>query len=142
LDGYATPLIVQAGLARLPIHPYTDTEWDSLPHVFLTEEEEWDHTVMDHKFIEDEPWEDDYHPIKGNTSLNTFDDFGNYRHRVVVQYTDFLQRNDGSIYLDDIIDQCVYYTHQQPSRTLLCWLPPDTIKKTFENTIQYAHIPT
>jgi hypothetical protein len=31
---------------------------------------------------------------------------------VVVQYTYLLQRNDGAINLDDIIDQCVYYAHQ------------------------------
>jgi hypothetical protein len=38
LDGYVIPLVVQAGLARLPIRPYTDNEWDSLPHVFLIAE--------------------------------------------------------------------------------------------------------
>jgi hypothetical protein len=53
LDGNVIPLVVQAGLATLPIHPYTDTEWDSLPHVFLTAEEVWDPTVMDHEFKED-----------------------------------------------------------------------------------------
>jgi hypothetical protein len=67
---------------------------------------------MDHEFKEDEKWVDNSHPIKGNKSLSPFDDFGNYRHRVVVQYTDFFQQNDGSVDLDDIIDQCVYYAHQ------------------------------
>jgi hypothetical protein len=28
----------------------TQTEWDYLPHVFLTAEDEWDPTVMDHEF--------------------------------------------------------------------------------------------
>jgi hypothetical protein len=51
-DGYVIPLVVQAGLARLPI---TDTEWDSLPHVFLTADNEWDPIIMDHKFKKDEP---------------------------------------------------------------------------------------
>jgi hypothetical protein len=111
LDGYIIPLVVQAGLARLPICPCTDTEWDSLPHVFLTAEELWDPTVMDHEFKEDEPWGDDYIPIKENKSLNPFDDFGNYLHCAIVQFTDFFQRNDGFIDLDDIIDQCVYYAH-------------------------------
>jgi hypothetical protein len=88
LDGY----VIQAGLARLPIRRYTDTEWVSLPHVFLTAEEEWDPTVMDHEFKEDEPWGDDANPIKGNKSVSPFDDFGNYRHRVVVLSTDFFQQ--------------------------------------------------
>jgi hypothetical protein len=68
--------------------------------------------VMDHEFKEDERWGDDAITIKGNTSVSPFDDFGNYRHCVVVQYTDFFQRYDGSIDRNDIIDQCVYYAHQ------------------------------
>jgi hypothetical protein len=111
-DGYVIPLVVQDRLARLPICPYTDTEWDSLPHVFLTAEREWDPTIMDHKFKEDEPWGDDTNPVKGNKSVSPFDDFGNYWHRVVVRYTDFFQPYNGSIDLDDIIDQCVHYSHQ------------------------------
>jgi hypothetical protein len=105
-------LVVQAGLARLPIRPYTDTEWDYLPHVLLTTKEEWRPIVMDQKCKEDEPWGDYYYSIKVINSLNLFDDFGNYRHCVVLQYTDFFQQNDVFIELADIIDQCVVYVHQ------------------------------
>jgi hypothetical protein len=73
LDGYVIPLVVQAGLAKLPIRPYTDTKWD----VFLTSDKEWDSTVMDHEFKEDEPWGDNATPIKENKSVSPFDDFGN-----------------------------------------------------------------
>jgi hypothetical protein len=38
LDG---SLSIKDGLARLSIHPYTDHEWDNLPHVILTSELEW-----------------------------------------------------------------------------------------------------
>jgi hypothetical protein len=48
LEGYVIPLSIQSGLARLPIRPYTDHEWETLPHVFLTAETEWDPTVLDH----------------------------------------------------------------------------------------------
>jgi hypothetical protein len=32
LNGYIIPLIVKDGLARLDIRPYTDHEFDTLPH--------------------------------------------------------------------------------------------------------------
>jgi hypothetical protein len=64
IDGNVIPLVVQAGLARFPISPFTDTEWDSLPHVFLTADNECDPIIMDHKFKEDEPWGDDGQSIE------------------------------------------------------------------------------
>ena len=54
LDGYVIPLCIKDGLARLPIRPYTDFEWENLPHVFLTSEKEWDPSVLDHEFPDDE----------------------------------------------------------------------------------------
>jgi hypothetical protein len=48
--GYVMPLIIQAGLARLPICPYTDIEWDSLTHVLLTADDELEPMGIDHKF--------------------------------------------------------------------------------------------
>jgi hypothetical protein len=110
-DGYVIPLVVQAGLARLHIRPYTDTEWDYLPHVFLTADNEWDPIIMDNKFREDEPWVDDGQPIKENNYLRPFDDYVNFWHYVVVQSIDCFQHKNDSIDLDDIIDQCVYYAH-------------------------------
>jgi hypothetical protein len=96
----------------LPIRPYTDTEWDSLPHVLLTADNEWDTKIIDYNFKEDEPWGDDAQFIKGNKYSSPFYDFGNYWHYAIVQYTDLFQQNDGSIDLDDNIDQCVYDSHQ------------------------------
>ena len=38
-DGqYIIPLAIRNGLARLTIRPYTDDEWDTLPHIVLTDE--------------------------------------------------------------------------------------------------------
>jgi hypothetical protein len=58
LDGYVIPLSIQYGLARLNLCPYTDQEFDTLPHVILTLKLEWDPSVLDHIFIEDEQWGD------------------------------------------------------------------------------------
>jgi hypothetical protein len=61
---------MQSGLAHLPIRPYTDAEWDTLPHVFLNAEQEWDPSVLDHEYnIDDVP--DVQEP---NTPLGNFDD--------------------------------------------------------------------
>jgi hypothetical protein len=58
LDGYIIPLSIKDGLVRLSISPYTDPEWDNLPHVILTSSEsEWDPSVLDHDFKEDEQWD-------------------------------------------------------------------------------------
>jgi hypothetical protein len=56
LDGYIIPLSIQDGLTCLNIRPYTDQEFETLPHVILTSELEWDPSVLDHAFKEDEQW--------------------------------------------------------------------------------------
>jgi hypothetical protein len=101
LDGYIIPLSIKDGLARLNIRPYTDHEWDTLPHVILTSEMEWDPSVLDHDFNDDAQWGD-------VPDIDTpFDNFGDYKHRVIVQHLSYFQRHDGDL-IDDIIDQCVF----------------------------------
>jgi hypothetical protein len=56
MDGYIIPLSIIDGLACLSILPFTDHEWDNLPHVILTSELEWEPSVLDHEFKEDEQW--------------------------------------------------------------------------------------
>jgi hypothetical protein len=48
-DGYTIPLTVKDGLARLAIRPFTDQEYETLPHVFLTAEDTWDASTLDHE---------------------------------------------------------------------------------------------
>jgi hypothetical protein len=52
LNGYVIPLIIKDGLACLDIRPHTDHEYETLPHVFLTSEIEWDPTVLEHEFTD------------------------------------------------------------------------------------------
>ena len=89
LDGYIVPFAIKNGLARLDIRPYTDHEWDTLPHVILTSEEDWDPTVLDFEHDEDD-WYDAVSELEGNPHANLFDEFGNYRRRVLVQELQFL----------------------------------------------------
>jgi hypothetical protein len=58
LDGYVIPINIVAGLPYISMRPYTDDEWDLLPHVILTSDLDWDPTVLDHTLDDDEHWYD------------------------------------------------------------------------------------
>ena len=86
LDGYIIPLTIKNGLACLEIRPYTDHEWDTLPRVILTSEDNWDPSVLDFEHDEDD-WYDAVKELEGNPHTNLFDEFGNYRHRMLEDNT-------------------------------------------------------
>jgi hypothetical protein len=109
LDGYAIPLAIKDGLPRLQIRPYTDKEFDTLPHVFLTSESNWDPSVIDHNLIDNEQWFDAV-DISPDPNQSLFDEFGNYQRRVTVQYAAYFHRHFScDIHdIEDVMDQCVY----------------------------------
>ena len=47
LDGYVMPLNIVHGLAYLTMRPFTDREWDELPHLVLTSDNTWDPSKYD-----------------------------------------------------------------------------------------------
>ena len=47
-EGYTVPLDFHNGLPYMDIRPFTNREWDTLPHVILTSSEEWDPANLDH----------------------------------------------------------------------------------------------
>jgi hypothetical protein len=104
LDGYIIPLSIQDGLTRLDIRPYTDQEFDTLPHIILTSKLERDSSVLDHIFKVDEQWGE------APTFKSQFNEVGNYTQRVILHHNTYFKRQDGST-TDNIIDQCIYATH-------------------------------
>jgi hypothetical protein len=72
--------------------------------VFLTSELEWDPSVLDHTFTDRGEWGDE----SGNDLLpnHHYDEFGDYRQRVLVNHLAYFERQDGTL-LDDVIDQCI-----------------------------------
>ena len=48
-DGYLFPLDIMQGLAYLKIRPPNDHEMDTLPHVIITSDMDWDPTLFDNK---------------------------------------------------------------------------------------------
>jgi Reverse transcriptase (RNA-dependent DNA polymerase) len=111
-DGYALPLIIKDGLARLKIRPYTDKEFDTLPHVFLTSESLWDPSIMDSDPLDTEHWFDAVE-VPDDPNSPRFDEFGDYRRRVTVQYAAYFHRHCSmdSDNIEDVVDQCVYDAH-------------------------------
>ena len=47
---YTVPFSVERGLVRMTLRPYTDAEWDTLPHIIVTSDKEWDPTILDHEW--------------------------------------------------------------------------------------------
>jgi hypothetical protein len=84
-NGYVLPLNIRMGLPYLSMRPFTDDEWDTLPHIILTSEIDWDPTTLDRELDDDDDeWLDaltdkvDY-PLKGIFNLR-----GEYAKRTIL----------------------------------------------------------
>jgi hypothetical protein len=103
-DSYIIPLNIKDDLACMPIRPYTDQGWENLDHVILTSEIEWNPSVLDNDFKQDEQWGEipELEP--------SFDEVGDYKYSIIVQYLTYFQCQDGNL-LDDIFDKCFFDAH-------------------------------
>ena len=78
-DGYVHPIRIKDGLPYVSLRPYTDTEWETLPHVVWTRDSDWDPAIFDHEFDEGgEEWYDAMIDHAENPHRELFDEFGNY----------------------------------------------------------------
>jgi hypothetical protein len=163
-DGYAIPINIKDGLPYVQIRPYTDEEWDTLPHVILTSDVDWDPTDLDHILDGGDERFDGVSDLQNDPRTNLFDEFGNYRKRTIV-----VEENDTFFdtvtvltkgiskmpNIDHIIDDCIlhrniglYEAHAREVKTkepdygalrpFFGWLPIDVIKGTFAATRQIA----
>jgi hypothetical protein len=61
------------------MRPYTDSEYETLPHVILTSDVDWDPRIMDFNIEDDDDW---YDAISDNVNHSElFDAFGDYKGR-------------------------------------------------------------
>jgi hypothetical protein len=155
LDGYVIPINVRNGLPYITMRPYTDKEWEELPHVLFTSDSEWDPTVLDHDLDEDEQWFDALSNIPAGTGDNLFDEYGNYRHCTIVNHAITLEhQTESNTELDNHLIPTDHFlleayerkiTSAEPNyealRPNFAWQSTNTIKNTFKATTQYAHIP-
>ena len=104
IDGYVHPLDISNGLAYIPIRPYTDEEWDSLPHVVWTSDKDWDPSVLDHDLSSNTDWYDSISDLNESIIHSAFDEFGEYKHRSAK----LLVINDGEMSLDEMVDYVIH----------------------------------
>ena len=87
IEGYVMPLNFFSGLAYLRMTPYTDLEWDTLPHVILTSDIDWDPSVLDHVMDNDDNWFDALEEGLMMPGDDNFNEYGEYRHRHIAAST-------------------------------------------------------
>ena len=81
LDGYILPLQFHGGLPYLEMRPPTDHELDSLPHVVLTSDNEWNPSCLDNEIHDLEEWFDAQEDLPEIEAYGNhpFDPMGNYQ---------------------------------------------------------------
>lgn len=84
VDGHAIPLDTIHGLPHTKMRPHTNKEWEELPHLVMTSDEDWDPSVLDKKLMDDKEW----HKAKdtGTTQHQRESNFtptGNHKHQEV-----------------------------------------------------------
>jgi hypothetical protein len=117
-DGFSIPINIRRGLPYIDMQPHTDQEWETLPHVLLTKDTNWDPTHMDHEQGDDRAW---YEQQDDPPLLNSdFDLCGDYRHLIL--YKSDLSSNaytptgrilvhDGDVFFDTQEDEAFVHAH-------------------------------
>ena len=67
---------MKSELPRMYLRPYSDKEWNDLPHVILTSEKEQDPSVLDLDIDDDQEWFDTISDDPDCSSLQLFDAYG------------------------------------------------------------------
>ena len=137
LDGYATPLQCRSGLMYMSIlGKPTDQDLDQYPHVLLTTPHEWDPSVLDYSH----PNIHGYHSWAPDASVRDqhdprIDECGNIHHRTI--HTLSILSDIPTIFVKkhDHQPTSIDYNKLKP---YFGWVNAETIKKTFENSTQWA----
>ena len=137
-DGYLFPLDIIQGLAYLKIRPPNDHEMDTLPHVIITSDMDWDPTLFDNKIdSESDHWFDPQDVPEWNSHQH-FDDLGNFNKRQLMVLNIFADDSTQSFFTFDVSQKPTIpdYIALQPyfGRSSI-----DIIKHTIDNTTQYVH---
>lgn len=111
-DRYIIPITIHKSLPHLSICPPTLHEFDTLPHVFLTQDTTWDLTVLDF-YIEDthNNWHDALEDYKLHPYHKLFDEFGNYKHCVTTQFSQTIICSTNNKF-EKFVNHCITHVHQ------------------------------
>ena len=80
-DGYVHPLNIRNGLPYIPMRPYTDDKWETLPHVVWTSDTDWDPTILDQTLTDKETWFDTVSDLEEHFIHSPLDEFGIFKER-------------------------------------------------------------
>ena len=156
-------MTIRNGLPYVSIRPFTDIEWNTLPHVVWTSDVDWDPSVLDCNIEDEETWYDAISDLEGGLLHSPFDECGRYAYRSAeLHFFDpgesLLDTDLGTI-VDNVIiahdpHQLVFShehrlqcnslsrTKKQPDyealRPFFLHTTADVIKRTFLATTQYA----
>ena len=139
LDGYLIPLDIIQGLGYIKIRPPTDHEMETLPHVIMTSDVDWDPTLFDNiTNIQSDDWYTKKDcPIPNN---HTFNEYGDYINRQMNTLDIFYERYYGTTincHINNLTSKPAKIDYDK-LRSKFLWSPVDVIRKTFENTTQFA----
>ena len=139
----------------MTLRPYTDDEWNNLPHVVLTGDTDWDPSVLDNEIDDNENWFDAVSDFTDCDLNQLFDLQGNYRHRHAVHCIDiniltlrieyYLLVHNFDVYDAKITNTERDITPKEPKYSSyipnFVWQSTEVVKRTFEATTQYIWLP-
>ena len=137
LEGYIIPLDFVHGLPYMHIRPFSDDEWEYLPHIIFTSDVDWDPDLADHKISGKKDWFDNQPNIDpdGDYDFRLFDQQGNYQISKVLSSRCRLQNERYSINERSVTPVQPKYKEYSP---YFLFASEDAIKRTFKATTQYA----
>ena len=105
-DGYVHPIRIKGGLPYVSLCPYTDMEWETLPHVNWTRDSHRDPAIFHHKF--DEGSDEWYRALTDHTRNphgELLNKFGNYcKRQAVIAEENFVGAVlDGGLTVDSFV---------------------------------------
>ena len=137
IEGYIIPLDIVHGLAYMQMRPYSDQEWDELPHIVFTSDVDWDPDEVDMLLENDKSWYDSQPDVNhGNDyDFTVFDQKGNY---VVPKTVNSHFLKDNMEFL--VNERTTKPTPRDYSRYTKYFLDttPEIVKHTFRAMTQYA----
>ena len=146
-DGYAIPLHVRDGLVYMDMQPYTNEQFDTLPHIIMTSDLPWDPTVFDGS-NDNEEWFDAVSDLDHIADDAPFDEYGEYRHthELEAMRAELSQSNNIDKYFINSVETLLDVNERTVNqrqvdcdkyRARFGWLPDDVITDTFRNTTQF-----
>ena len=116
-DDYASTLNVKLRLPYTNIFPYNNDEWNTLPYIIITLDDDWDSTIFDYSIDVGDGNDDDQYDVISDTfnkhNDTLFDIVGRYKHRHVIHSIDISSHDLDNVVLPN--NSQFYYIQKHDS---------------------------